>query len=83
MVMIYAFHGTNEQGYLGIGDADASLGGYVDNFRVCESSAGDPRNSNVNPHALKNLGKGIYATTCYRKAREHGEYIYIQCRDSM
>lgn len=66
MVKFYAYHGTDEEGFEGIGDGDWDRGGLIDDFCVNETYG-----------HIGALGRGIYATTYYHKARGFGEYVYL------
>lgn len=65
---IYLLHGTGTKGFKGIGDGRASKQGLVKGGQVRVASS---------PGGKSWLGKGVYCTTSYKKARAYGEYVYL------
>ena len=63
---IWAFHGTDRRGWDGIGHARDDFGTIapkqISRFKVSEGGM---------------LGRGLYSTTSYTKARSFGEYVYL------
>lgn len=67
-VKLWVFHGTDKNGYKGIGHGDTRQGGRVKQLLMMQSRGRD-----------LGLGKGIYGSTYYNKARAYGEYVYLCC----
>jgi hypothetical protein len=57
---------TPDAGFDGIGDGNWKKGGLVDNPFI-----------NASPGTSSGLGRGIYATTYWSKARNYGDYVYL------
>ena len=72
MVFIYAFHATDAAGFRGIGDGDWSRGGFVGGGGLANFN-----NGWFNLSSGGKLGRGVYASTSYEKARRYGEYVYL------
>lgn len=78
-MLLYTLHGTKYHGYVGIGDGDQSRGGYVamGGGAYCWNGNGDGwfELSTTGSHSW--LGRGLYSTTSYSKAKSYGGYIYL------
>ena len=59
---IWAYHGTSENGYYGIGCEQNGKGRVHSSFQVSDFGM---------------LGSGLYASPTYSKARAFGEYVYL------